>query len=66
MVREILTRADPKGRRGKWIDIMLEYDLDNKPTKLIKGQGLARLLADSNFRALGINQVANSESNVII
>jgi hypothetical protein len=32
-----------------------EFDLEVKPTILVKGQGLARLLAESNFRALGIN-----------
>ena len=36
---------------------LLEYDLDIKPTKLIKGQGLAKLLVESNFQALGINHV---------
>jgi hypothetical protein len=32
-----------------------EFDLEVKPTKLVKGQGLARLLAESNFRALEMN-----------
>jgi hypothetical protein len=36
-VKEILTQPYPEGRRGKWIDVLLEYDLDIKPTKLIKG-----------------------------
>jgi len=40
----------------------LEYDLDIKPTKLIKGQGLAKLLAESNCQALGMNQV-NDETD---
>jgi hypothetical protein len=39
-VKDILTQPDPKGRRGKWIAAMMEYDLEIKPTKLIKGQGL--------------------------
>jgi hypothetical protein len=30
-----------------------------KPTKLIKGQGLAKLLAESNYKALGINQISD-------
>jgi hypothetical protein len=29
--------------------------MEIKPTKLIKGKGLAKLLAESNCRALGIN-----------
>lgn len=31
---------------------MLEYDLEIKPTKLIKGQGLAQLIEESNFHVL--------------
>jgi hypothetical protein len=36
-VKDILTQPKPEGRRGKWIEAMLEYDLDIKPMKLIKG-----------------------------
>jgi hypothetical protein len=38
-----------------------EFDLEVKPTKLVKGQGLAKLLAESNFRALGINSAQEEE-----
>jgi hypothetical protein len=31
------------GRRGNWIAIVQEFDLDIKPTKLVKGQGLCKL-----------------------
>eukprot|EP00253_Pinus_taeda_P008282 PITA_08282 len=37
---------------------MLEYDLEIKPTKLIKGRGLVKLMADSNLHALDINLIA--------
>ena len=37
--------------------MILEYDLEIKPTKLIKGQGLAQLMAESNLQALDINMV---------
>jgi hypothetical protein len=36
-VKDILTQLDPEGKRGKWIVVLLEYDLEIKPTKLIKG-----------------------------
>jgi hypothetical protein len=39
-----------------------EYDLEVKPTKLVKGQGLEKLLAESNFRALGINHFESENS----
>ena len=56
VVKDILSQ-DPDGKRGKWIAMILEYDLEIKPTKLIKGQGLAQLMAESNLRALDINMV---------
>ena len=58
VVKDILTQDGPDGRRGKWIATILEYDIDIKPTKLIKGQGLARLMAESNCNALDINFIA--------
>ena len=54
-VKDILIQPDIDGRRGKWITKILEFDLEIKPTKLIKGQGLTKLLDESNCRALGIN-----------
>ena len=54
-IKDILTQAEPDGRRAKWIATLLEYDIEIKPTKLVKGQGLDRLMAQSNHEALGIN-----------
>jgi hypothetical protein len=54
-VKDILIQRDMDGKRGKWIAKILEFDLEIKPTKLIKGQGLAKLLAESNCKALGIS-----------
>jgi len=36
-IKDVLMQTNPEGRRGKWIVEMLEYDLEIKPTKLIKG-----------------------------
>ena len=58
VVKDVLTQNDPEGRCGKWIDAMLEYGLEIKPTKMIKGQGLKRLMVDSNLHALDINFIA--------
>eukprot|EP00253_Pinus_taeda_P024948 PITA_24948 len=57
-VKNAVVQTDPEGRRGKWIATMLECDLEIKPTKLIKGQGLARLMVESNLHALDINLIA--------
>jgi ribonuclease HI len=54
-VKDILIQPDMDGKRGKWIAKILEFDLEIKPTKLVKGQGLAKLLAESNCKALGIS-----------
>ena len=58
IVKDVLVQTDPEGRRGKWIATLLEYDVEIKLTKLIKGQGLAKLMAKSNFHALDINLIA--------
>jgi hypothetical protein len=58
-VKDILTQPDPEGRRGKWIAAMLEYDLEIKPTKLIKGQGLVKLMAQSDCDAVGMNFIVD-------
>ena len=57
-VKDVLVQIDPEGRRGKWITALLEYDVEIRPTKLIKGQGLAKLMAESNLHALDINLIA--------
>ena len=35
--------------------------MEVKPTKIIKGQSLAKLIAESNLKALGINQLQENE-----
>ena len=47
-VKEIIIHPDIDGKRGKWITKILDFDLEIKPTKLIKGQGLAKLQDESN------------------
>jgi hypothetical protein len=51
-VKEILVQPDCEGKRGKWITKILEYNLTINPTQLIKGQGLAKLISESNCRAI--------------
>ena len=58
MVKDILTQSGQNGKRGKWIVVISDYDLEIKPTRLIKGKGLSKLMAESNFQALDINLVA--------
>eukprot|EP00253_Pinus_taeda_P016738 PITA_16738 len=58
VVKDVLVQTDLEGRRGKWIAALLEYDVEIKPTKLVKGQGLAKLMYESNLHALDINLIA--------
>ena len=44
-VKDVLTQPNPEGRRGKWIAAMLEYHLEIKTRKLVKVQGLVKLMA---------------------
>ena len=44
VVKDIMSQQDCLGIRGKWVSKIQEYDLEIKPTKLIKGQGLANML----------------------
>ena len=59
VVKDILTQDGIEGKRGKWIANILEYDIEIKPTKLVKGQGLAKLMTETNFQALDINELDN-------
>jgi hypothetical protein len=54
-VKEILIQPNIDGKRSMCIAKIIEFDLEMKLTKLVKGQGLARLLAESNYKALGVN-----------
>jgi hypothetical protein len=45
-VKDVLMQPDIDGKRSKWIANLIEFDVEIKPTKLVKGQGLAKLLAE--------------------
>eukprot|EP00253_Pinus_taeda_P030423 PITA_30423 len=63
--QDVLVQSDVKGKSGKWIAKIQEYDLDIKPTKLVKGRGLAKMLTKSNFQALGINLLTPVNEEII-
>ena len=45
VVRSLLIQKEPGDRRGKCLTTLQEYDLEIKPAKLVKGQGLCKLSA---------------------
>ena len=55
VVREILVQPNIDGNKSEWVTKVLEFDLEINPTKLIKGQGLAKLLVEENCKVLGLN-----------
>ena len=50
-----MTQPDIDGKRAKWIAKLIEFDVEVKPTKLVKGLGLAKLMAKENCELMGIN-----------
>lgn len=44
-MRQLLVQREVGEKRAKWITSLQEYDLDIKPTKIIRAQGFYRLLA---------------------
>ena len=54
-IKDVLTQEEGLGPRGRWVAKIQEYDLEIKPTKLIKGQGLAKMLAENNEKDLGLD-----------
>ena len=62
-VKDILIHPDIDEKRSKWITKILEFDLEIKPTNLVKGQGLAKLLAKSNCKDLGVKFIDGFSRN---
>ena len=52
LVRSVLVQKEVGGKRGNWITTLQEYDLEIKPTRLMKGQGLCKLAAESDGNQL--------------
>ena len=51
-VKDVLSQQDCMGTRGKWVSKIHEYELEIKPTNIVKGQGLAQMLTESNQEAI--------------
>jgi hypothetical protein len=57
-IKDVLTQSDIDGKRARWIAKMIEFNIEVKPTKMVKGQGLAKLLAEENHKLLDVNFIA--------
>jgi hypothetical protein len=63
-VKDVLTQPDIDGKRAKWIAKLIEFDIEVKPTKLVKGQGLAKLMTEENSDLLDINFIRESSASL--
>eukprot|EP00253_Pinus_taeda_P031196 PITA_31196 len=54
-VKDFLTQLVIDGKRAKWIIKFIEFNIKVKPTRLVKGQGLSKLMAEENYSLLDIN-----------
>jgi hypothetical protein len=64
-INDILIQPNLEGRRTKWIVVLLAYDLEIYPTKLIKGQGLEKVMGQSNCEVLGVNLLDSLSDNPV-
>lgn len=47
-VRNLLIQKDLGEKRANWVTTLQEYDLEIKPSKIVMGQGLCKLVAEGN------------------
>ena len=63
-VKDVLTQPDIDGKRAKWISKLFEFDIEVNPTKLVKCQGLAKIMAEENYDLLRMNFIGISSTNL--
>eukprot|EP00253_Pinus_taeda_P032840 PITA_32840 len=71
-VRQLLIQRELGEKRANWVTALQEYDLEIKPTKIVRGQGFYRLLAGASnipessvtnqFEEINQISIADSES----
>jgi hypothetical protein len=62
-MKDILIQPDIDKRRRKWIDRILEFDLEIKPPNIVKGQDLSKILVESNCKYLEVNFINTCSEN---
>ena len=54
-VKDIFAQQEVSGRRCRWINRIQEFNIDIQITKMVRGQGLAKLMGETNLDANQIN-----------
>eukprot|EP00253_Pinus_taeda_P009404 PITA_09404 len=62
-IKDILIRPDADGRGARWIAKLIEFNIELNPTKIVRGQGLARLLTEENCGAMDVNLICLNSEN---
>eukprot|EP00253_Pinus_taeda_P018230 PITA_18230 len=62
-MKDVLMQPNADGRRAKWIAKLIEFNIELKPTKLFRGQGLARLMVEENCRMLDMNLISTNSDD---
>ena len=63
-VKDVLSQQDCMGTRGKWVSKIQEYDLEIKPTKIVKGQGLFQMLTESDQETIQLGE--SEQINLVV
>ena len=63
-MKDVLIQPDIDGKRAKWIAKLTEFGIEVKPNRMVKGQGLAKLMAKENYDLLGMNFIGISSINL--
>ena len=61
-----MTHPDIDGKRAKWIAKLIEFDIEVNPTKLVKCQGLSKLMAEENCDLMTMNFIGITSANLQI
>ncbi|KAH9293310.1 hypothetical protein KI387_041485, partial [Taxus chinensis] len=65
MVKDILSDMEISSKRCRWVKKLQEYDMDIQTTKLVRGLGLAKLMAESNLQNVEVNQLEEERADLL-
>lgn len=63
-VKDVFVQTKVTRRRCRWINRIQEFDIQIQITKLVRGQGLAKLMAELNFEASQLYNAGEEEAMI--
>ena len=58
-IKDLFSQKEVSGRRCRWINRIQKFNIEIQITKLVRGQGLAKVMAQSNLDANKINVITD-------